>query len=221
MPQASKGELTRNKILRDTNEFFNKNGINSTITEIGQQTGLGKSKITNYFPKKEILFKAILEEYNEKAQHLFLQYHQGDIQFSFSWYVSYISKVMDLMYEYRAVINFSLVEDNNFEVNQHIRESYLKNKKVIHQRIEFMVNQGLIDSSLLDQSEFNVFVLQYYSVASFWINIFQRVESERSYFESKPDYLKAILACFNPYLTKKGKEEKSKAVEEFFAQEEA
>jgi AcrR family transcriptional regulator len=219
MKILSKGEQTRIEILQKTNDFFNQYGINHTITEIAQQTGLGKSKITNYFPKKEALFIAILEEYNFKISEVVSYKQELGQKFNFLWYVDYLSDIMDLMYQYRVVINYSLIEGQNLEMNHHIKDSYLNNKELLLKRVEYMESLGLIDSQLLNESEFRIFLLQYFSISSFWINIFQRMEIEKAYSEVKTEYLEAILACFKPYLTQKGKSELKLALENFQFQE--
>ena len=63
MKTATKGEITRARVIREATTLINKKGFNSTsISDIINFTGVKKGNLYFHFPSKEALGEAILDE---------------------------------------------------------------------------------------------------------------------------------------------------------------
>jgi hypothetical protein len=67
-----------------------------------------------------------------------------------------------------------------------------------------LVNNGLVQPEILEEPNFEIFTFQFVSIFTTWVISLEIYHSDRPYNEIKTIYLKGILNCFYPYLTKKG-----------------
>lgn len=214
MKQLTKGEQTQQEILQRVNAYFNESGVDHTIAQIADHIGMGKSRVTNYFPRKELLLLALLKAY-EKGLSQLIDMHQPDTKITdFRKFVSYLSDAMDLMYNYRGVIAHTMVNKNiDADLVKHLRDTYAKNRDRIYRRIENLVHGGHLSPGLLEPDAFEVFSLHYLGMNSTWIIRYDLMGSNASYKAAKPIFLKAIFCCLKPYLTPKGKQDLEASLE--------
>jgi AcrR family transcriptional regulator len=218
MKHPSKGELTRQKILEKVNALFNGNGVDHTISQIAASIGMGKSRVTNYFPKKEHLVLALLKQYEGELVGVFEQ-HKAHKDFTdIRQFVNYLSDVMDLMFRYRGVIAHAMTNPAvNSMVGMHIGENYSRNREKLRQRLSTYSKNGLVEDRLLEPEIFEVFSVQFLTLASNWIISYTLMDPEKAYKAVKPVYLRSILYCLNPYLTEEGRTEMESVLVDDFA----
>jgi len=213
MNTLTKGELTQLEILEKVNELFNRSGVDHTILEISDSIGMGKSRITNYFPKKEDLIIGLLRQYEKEMAVWVTNYLSSSEIQGFYQYLPYLAGIMKLMFRYRRVISYSLIHPGlESSVDHHIRLNYDKNKIQIRGRMETFIKNGLLKEKLLEPDTFEVFILQFLCVSSNWIVMFNLLEADKSFDSVKERYLRTILSCLYPYLTENGEEQMKAAI---------
>jgi hypothetical protein len=70
----------------------------------------------------------------------------------------------------------------------------------------------LLEKKILEPSNFSVFLFKYTDLMTTWMIRLKIYDRGRKYSQVKPLYLKAILSCFEPWLTDKGKKEYEKTI---------
>lgn len=68
MSNFSEGEVTRIHIIQQMNKLVNEKEMILTWDDMAAELNLSRSKITNYFPKKELLILAIFFDFEEKLK---------------------------------------------------------------------------------------------------------------------------------------------------------
>lgn len=204
--QLTKGEQTRTKILERVNTFYNEQGVDHTIARIAEETGMGKSRMTNYFPKKEHLIFSLLVQY-EKLLASLMSKHQYDKGISdFQQFIPLMSDIIDLMFKYRGVISYAMVNPGmDHEIFKHLKENYADNKDRIRNRLNNFIRHGLIRKDLLDPDTFEDYYFQYMCISSSWIISHNLLEAEKPLETVRPRYIRSIMCCMKPYLTEKGR----------------
>lgn len=194
----------RQHIIQEARRIFNKEGLHLTLEQLANKLELSKGRITNYFPTKDNLFVAISQDYDLRFQELMTSL--GEVQkISFEWLASVCSAVMDLQYEYRSTIVFvATTSSGQTEMHQQITRSYKVNSKQVQQMVQVLVDAGLIKSELLEPENFEVFSFQHVNLFTTWVISLEIYHNTSSYKKMKPVYLRGILMCYYPYLTKKG-----------------
>lgn len=218
MKHPTKGELTRQKILERVNSLFNGQGVDHTISQIATSISMGKSRVTNYFPKKEHLVLGLLKQYEGELVKVF-EHHQAHKDFTeIGQFVNYLSDVMDLMFRYRGVIAHAMTNPAvNSMVGVHIEENYKRNREKLRQRLNSFSKNGLVEGRILEPEYFEVFSVQFLTLASNWIISYTLMDHDKAYDAVKPVYLRSILYCLKPYLTEEGRAEMESAFGETFA----
>ena len=212
MTASTKGELTRQEILQKVNDLFNQSGIEHTIVQISKSIGIGKSRSTNYFPKKDDLIISLLREYEAEMADWVSNYTSKTEIRNFCEYVPYLVGIMELMFEYRRVISLSLINPKpDGDVIHHMRSRYEMNKRQIRDRLEVFARNGLIREELLKPENFEIFIFQFFCMTSNWIVMYNVLDGDIEFKLVKVRYLKSILCCFDSYLTDKGRKDMSNA----------
>jgi AcrR family transcriptional regulator len=215
MKQPTKGEQTKSEILERVNAFFNKQGVDHTIAEIAEHIGMGKSRITNYFPRKELLVISLLRQHEQHLDALVSKYQPGEKMYDFGNFIPFLSDVMELMFRYRGVIAYSMINTGiDDEILLHIKRNYARNKKRIRKRLEKFDQNGLIIPELLDPEPFEEYFFQYACMSSNWIISHNLLNPEKNLEKIKLRYMRSILCCLKPYLTEKGRENLENALNE-------
>lgn len=213
MAGAGKGTRTRNSIIEQVNMLFNEHEKLLTLDEIAAKMGLSKSRITNHFPKKELLILAIFKKYGEQYNQLLSSYDPERLS-HFKELIELWGEVMDLIYEYRFSLSYVFVNPMKDEdLVRHFNESYERDKQGIYQLTELMVRSGMLDPQLLRPDNFEVYLFKFVTLFSTWIITLKIYDTKTGYEGKKPVYLKGLISCFEPYLTGEGKEEYQKAIE--------
>ena len=212
MKHPSKGEKTKSEILERVNTLFNEQGVNRTISEIASHIGMGKSRITNYFPRKELLIISLLRRHEQELALLVSKHQPDQKSFDLRNYVSFLSEVMELMFCHRGVIAYVMINPTMDEdIHKHIQINFARNKMRIRKRLENFEKNGLIRPTLLESEAFESYFFQYVCMSSNWIISHNLLDPDKTLEEVKTRYLRSILCCLQPYLTEKG-EEKLKTV---------
>lgn len=213
MGTHTKGDLTRKKIIDDVNWLFNKNDKLLTLDELAGTLEINRSRITNYFPKKEHLILAIFEQYQLRLQEIIEQNQPDTEHIGFPNLIGYYSRILDLSYEFRFTISYVFVyPPNDSELRDHITNTYAGNKQRISNRLQSLVNSGLLEGKILEPENFEVFIFQHVNLLTTWIISYRIYDHQKSYEQMKPTYLRGIMNCYHPYLTPKGKGEIEEAM---------
>ncbi len=220
MGNYNKGASTKNKILKRVNGLFNEREQLLTLDEIARELSMNKSRITNHFPKKELLILGIYQEYEKRLMQLLSTNKPDGETVDFQELVHYYSDILDLFYEYRFAITYIFINPmRDEELIQYITETSRGNKVRIFHRLKFMVQSGLLKENVLIPGNYDVFIFKYTNLMTTWtisLNIYDR---DFGYEQMKPVYLKGILSCFENYLTEKGREEYDKAIDSIEARD--
>ena len=215
MKQPTKGEQTKSEILERVNAFFNLQGLDHTIADIAEHISMGKSRITNYFPRKELLIISLLRQHEDHLDALVSQYQPGEKMIDFGNFIPFLSDVMELMFRYRGVIAYAMVNPGiGDEILLHIRRNYAQNKARIRKRLEKFEQNGLITPDLLDPETFEEYFFQYACMSSNWVISHNLLNPEKNLETVKLRYMRSILCCLKPYLTEKGGENLENALSE-------
>ncbi len=206
--ESSKGARTREKILERVNTFYNEHGVDHTLAEMAAHIGLGKSLITNYFPRKEILIITLLRQHQEQLASLAAAHDPGEQSEDFHNFIPYLSDTMELTFRYRGVIAYAMLNpDLDPGIFEHISVNYARNKERIRLRMERFERNGLISPDLLDPDTFEAYFFNYACMSSNWTISHNLLYPGKTLDTVKPLYMKSILCCLKPYLTDKGKEQ--------------
>jgi AcrR family transcriptional regulator len=204
MGNYKKGIEMRQNIIEEARRIFNKEGLHLTLEQLANKLELSKGRITNYFPTKDNLFVAISQDYDLRFQELMISF-SGVQKVSFEWMASVCSAIMDLQYEYRSTIVFvATTSSSQKEMHDQITFSYKNNSKQVQQTVQVLVDAGLIKAELLEPDNFEVFCFQHVNLFTTWVISLEIFHSANSYKKMKPVYLRGIMMCYFPYLTKKG-----------------
>ncbi|MDY2586824.1 TetR/AcrR family transcriptional regulator [Winogradskyella aquimaris] len=205
MTSFSKGEKTKNSIIKRINKLFNEKEMLLTWDEMAIELNLSRSRITNYFPKKELLILAIYYEFEKTLKKFLENHHQNAETNSLEHLKDYYSDVMALLFEYRFSISYVLVNPmNDKELRSHINSTYSANKVRLYERVTKLCQMGILDERLLLDDHFDPFTFQHTNLLTTWVISYRLYDGSQDFSEMKPIYLKGILNCYLPYLTKKG-----------------
>jgi AcrR family transcriptional regulator len=204
----NKGLETRASIIEKSRELFNRLGWELTIAEISHEIGHGKSQITNHFPKKQDLLYAILEAFDKRLSEVISDSFSLNENYTFKSYFKALDGLLDVMFDYRGVIAYSLFAPKRNEVMLgYLRDRYARNLERLQSRLEVMINNGLLIPTLISKEHAKTFEIQYMNMLSTWFITFELYQGKENYLKLKPELIKAILSIFTPYLTELGKSE--------------
>jgi AcrR family transcriptional regulator len=204
MANYKKGVEMRQHIIREARRVFNKEGLSLTLDQLAAKLNLTKGRITNYFPTKDKLFVALSQDYDLRFQQLLASF-EDEQKITFNRLSDVFSAIMDLQYEYRSAIVFvATTSSSQKDIHEQITHSYKTNSKGVKQTVHALVEAGLITPELLEPENFEVFSFQHVNLFTTWVISLEIYHSNSSYKKMKPVYLKGILGCYYPYLTKKG-----------------
>lgn len=208
MSKLTKGEKTKKDIVRRINTLFNEREMFLTWDEIAAELGLSRSRITNYFPKKDLLVLAIYIEFESKLKTTLEAHHSKTYELNLGTLQEYYSSIMDLLYDFRFSISYVLVNPmNDGELSNHIDQTYDKNRGRLFERVKNLVRSGIVDKSLLLKMNFDAFTFQHTTLLTTWVITYRLYDKNLGFDKMKPIYLQGILNCYLPYLTDKGKSE--------------
>lgn len=203
MRKLTKGQLSRQKIIKESRDVFNNKGIQITIQELATELGEGVSYITNHYRTKDHLIVAIANDYEEK----FYEFLKGlNEEFnSLGHLAQLISSVMDLQYEYRCAILAIVATSNSQKVLfKQVQESYQKNLSNFAGLVHLLVSNNILKKEALGKEELAVIRFQYVNLHTTWVVSLELYDHPVPYKKMKALYLKGILSSLLPYLTPKG-----------------
>jgi AcrR family transcriptional regulator len=204
----NKGLETRISIVEESRKLFNRKGCDLTISQISREIGHGKSKLSNHFPKKSDLIFAILESYEKSLGQFIGAFSELDNRYTFQNHAALMNELFDLMFEYRGVIAYSLTAPKNDSAMMlAVRGRYASNQVRLRTRLEYMVESGLLVKEVLESHSLKTFEVQYMTSLTTWFITLELYYGEENYHLMKPEYIKAVLHTFSPYLTEKGRKE--------------
>ena len=215
MKKLTKGEKTQKEILERANEFFNGHGVDHTIVHISRAIGMSKSRITNYFPKKDYLVLTLMGNYETKMAEILYKHSYDTGMSDFGKFIPMMAELMKLMFQYRAVISYALINPTmDGEIYQHIKKSYANNKNRIRRRLEDFAYYDLVKKDVLEPETFEEYFFQYMCMSSNWIISYNLLDDGKDIDTLIPRYLRAVLCCLKPHLTAKGLENLKSALME-------
>lgn len=207
--KKKKGIVAREFILTETLKIFNQEGIFLTYKELSSKLNVGTSFITNHFPTKDDLFIALQQNYEAalgKAFSVFVWKEKIDFQQQ----ALFLATAMDVQYEHRSVILFSMVASKSqTSVVKQMSSTWQSNKAQLQNKLKQFVSAGLLKEEILLKDNFELFRFAYINLLTTWLVSYILYDDEKSYASLKPRYLKGIFQCFYPYLTRKGESQMS------------
>jgi len=206
MTTYEKGKQSRKEIISSARKIFNESGIQITLTNLSERLDTTLGRLTYHFSNKDLLFIAIAREYENKLVEL--RERRNSSLISLNSFISTSSRVMDLQYEYRCAMRYIVSSmKNNNEIRTHIQETYSYNRENIRNTIEALVQSGSLQSRILIDNIYEVFLFQLTNLFTTWVIHCELYDSEKSFTETKPIYMKGIISIFIPYVTAKGQQE--------------
>lgn len=199
-----KGEMSRAVILEKARKILNEKGLGIGVELIAKELGLSRGRITHFFPTKDSILVGIMRDYEHRLGELLhhFDWNQGSL---FDQQFSVLNIIMDLQYEFRCAHSFiSFIGKNQPEILEHIEASFFNRVDGIHMRIKMMVEAKLIDASILEKDELEVFIFQYTTLLTFWVTSQEIYYRQMAYKKMKLVYIKGAMQLFLPFLTKKG-----------------
>jgi AcrR family transcriptional regulator len=206
MQSYKKGAITRIHIVEKARIQFNEKGIGLTIEQLAQELKLTKSRITNHFPTKDSLFLAIIGDYEAQLAAYFASFEWGSAGSDFPNLKRLLLGAMDIQYEYRCSIAYStIIMPTGNELAQKIEANAKLNRENIKRRLSTMIDSGLLDARILEDSELEVFLSGYLNLLTTWVITFDLYQPRLSKQDVQLSYVQSIFRCYIPYLTRKGK----------------
>jgi len=203
--QLTKGAITKASILDKARIVYNEHGLNLKIDEIVKYIGCHKSNLTNHFPNKEKLIQAIAMQYDAEVTRIIVELDFGKAE-SIEDFVLFYNKLMDLQYEYRSAILYTI---NSFftevEYKKEVSDSYHIRLKMFEEQLASLHQKGILNDALFEKDALEVFIVQYFTVSIHWLSFYEMYDFQHSYNSKKEKFLKSIFNLYLPYLTKKGK----------------
>ena len=194
MKGYQKGVLSRERLISQSREIFNESGLNITLSNLAQRLGITLGMLTYHFSTKDHLFIAIAEEYEMKFAEL--SKRMGNQQLTLQYLITYAMKVMDLQYEYRCAIRYVTISSKNqTELSSHINDSYRNSKESILQMVQALVKSGELNDSLLNESNFRIFLFCFSCLFTSWPFILEIYDNSENYTDLKPIYLRGIFSA--------------------------
>jgi AcrR family transcriptional regulator len=191
--------------VENASAIFNEKGLDITLDAISREMGITKGLITNHFPTKESLFQAIMGFYEWQLGEYIRHYKWEERILCMESIALFISGIMNIQYENRCAISYlAIVSREKRETFEYIQNSYKQNVEMIRTRIRSMVKAGILDSLILKNKVFSVFLFQYTNLMTHWVVSVQHYGGEMGYPSLKPIYLEGILQCYFPYLSPTG-----------------
>ena len=208
MGRYPKGIEARQNIIQQAVGIYNEEGLGITLEQLARRLNISRGSITNYFPTKDNLFIAIAEEYEITLNDLLQNYDWGEGPITLRKMARYFGAILDNQYQYRSAITFSMTAGpQQREMIQHVVGTYPNRKEQIKQRIELLIDAGIVEPRILEPANLMVFLFQYTTVMSTWMFSMGLLSSTAGYTATKPLVLHAALACYLPYLTYQGNKE--------------
>jgi len=204
--QIPKGLNTKNEVLEQARVLLNEEGLGFTLMDLARKLNTTSGRITYHFPTKDDLFIALAQKYEEVQKNS----RGSGIEENFGLHGFYkrAAQAMDIQFEHRCVIRYlassSKTQGKLFE---HLTATFRENRGIIEKLFSKLVTDESLEPSILDPENFKIIFFQFTSLFTTWVINFEIYDSDRTFEEMKPIYLKGIFSCFNPYLTSKGKAE--------------
>jgi len=203
MSAYKKGNQSRDEIVNISREIFNNMGIHITLKNLAESMNSTMGKLTHHFPNKDFLFIAIAQDYEDKLAEL--RSKRNFNSFDFGAFITVAAEVMDLQYDYRCAVRYNISSLNTqSEVKTHLSETYQNSSKSIRNTINALVDAGSLNSKVLEDKTYEVFLFQITNLFTNWVINLELYDIGKTYTEMKPVYLKGIISIFLPFLTEKG-----------------
>jgi AcrR family transcriptional regulator len=207
MGRYHKGEMSRAGILEKARKILNEQGLGIGVELIAKEMGLSRGRITHFFPTKDSILVGIMRDYEHRLGELLhhFDWNQGSL---FDQHFSVLNIVLDLQYEYRCAHSFiAVIGKNQPEMLEHIEASFFNRVDGIHMRIKMMVEAKLLEASILEKDQLDVFIFQYTTLLTSWVISQDIYYGQKKYSKMKPVYIKGAMQLFLPFLTKRGNKE--------------
>lgn len=210
----SKGAKSKGELLEQARVLLNEEGLGITLADLASKMNMTQGKITYHFPTKDHLFVALAQRYEDMQ----MTRRNGVLPDDFGLHIFYLSAAdaMDIQYNYRCVIRYIATSvKTQRTLFEHSSGFYKKNKEIISRVFKTLVEVKSLKPRILETGIYDVILFQFTSLFTTWVINLEIYDSDKTYTEMKPLYLKGIFACFVPFITRKGQIELMKAGLEF------
>jgi AcrR family transcriptional regulator len=203
MSGYTKGANTRERIVNAAREIFNEFGIWITLSTLANKMEITLGMLTYHFPTKDGIFLAIAENYERQRESLRKQVIDG--KFDLEIFYEILGNGMDLQYDYRCAMRYiASISNNQSELLTHTIDRYRFNRQLILKATQIFVSQGELQSKILEESNFTVFLFTFSSLLTSWPINLEIYDVEEKYENIKPVYLNGIFSTYIPYITPLG-----------------
>lgn len=204
-----KGNQSREEIIYSSKNIFNESGIHITLSNLAQLLGTTLGRITHHFPNKDFLFIAIAREYENRLAEI--RTRRTSEVLDFNVFINSVAVTMDLQYDFRCAIRYIVSSlGNQEEVKRHLVETYNNNRKSIYYVLKALADAGSLKDNILDEANYPVYLFKITNLMTTWVINLELYDTDKTYAEMKPVYIRGIMSSFIPYLTEKGLEELKK-----------
>lgn len=202
----AKGIKTKRDILIQARDLYNQEGLGITLAELAKRMNTTLGRITYHFPTKDHLFIALAQLYEEKQMISRSKSLTGE--YGLDKFIYRSMEGMDIQYEYRCVIRYfaASIKTHN-AVFEHLSTQFSSNNKLMLDVFSSLVKHGSLSERLLQPDVFPVFLFKFVNLFTTWVISLEIYDSDKSYAEMKPIYLRGIFSSFVPFLTEKGNSE--------------
>ena len=122
------------------------------------------------------------------------------------------AEAMDVQYDYRCVIRYIATSVKaQGHLFEHSSSFYKKNKEIMSRIMKVLIEVKSINPKILDPDTYEIVLFQFTSLFTTWVINLEIYDTDKTYEEMKPVYLKGIFACFKAFATRKGKTELKRA----------
>ena len=209
-----KGLKSKGELLEQARVLLNEEGLGITLAELARKMNMTQGKITYHFPTKDHLFVALAQRYEDIQMSLRSAQVPG--VFGLDVFCLRAAEAMDVQYDYRCVIRYIATSVRaQSELFEHSLSFYTKNREIISRVMKALIEVKSISPKILDPGIYEIVLFQFTSLFTTWVINLEIYDTDKTYQEMKPVYLKGIFACLAPFATRKGKTELKRAGLEF------
>lgn len=205
-----KGLKSKCELLEQARVLLNEEGLGITLADLASKMNMTQGKITYHFPTKDHLFVALAQRYEDIQ--LGMRSGQSPGVFGLDVFCLRAAEAMDVQYDYRCVIRYIATSvKSQSALFEHSLSFYQKNKEIISRIIKALIEVKSVSPKILDPAIYDIVLFQFTSLFTTWVINLEIYDTDKTYEEMKPVYLKGIFACFTPFATPKGKTELQRA----------
>jgi AcrR family transcriptional regulator len=199
----AKGLATREEILDGALPLVNELGDRATLDVLVRELGLTKGRLTHHFPTKDKLLEALHERFetalDEAGRLPDGPWHLRDVAEAFRR-----SLTVQEQYAYIAVTQSTAISRGT-GMHERTKEIFARRLQSVRPMAEYLVHQGLLVPTVLDQRHFDAWCAGLVMCFVAWPIHHRNVHAHMARSLSRSIALRACMNTFVPYLSTTGR----------------